>query len=172
MDYRILNGELYHWGIKGQKWGVRRYQNKDGTLTPAGKKRYDNELATMKESKRKNHVANPDKWATEDVSRTKGVVDATSSLNRELGNAANTVDKHFRKKAPDIDLSNMSDKEMRDAINRKLLERQYKDVVVPQNVSRGKERAETVLALTGSVLGVTSAALGIALSIRQLMGKG
>lgn len=32
--------DLYHWGIKGMKWGVRRYQNKDGTLTPAGKKRY------------------------------------------------------------------------------------------------------------------------------------
>lgn len=32
--------ELQHWGIKGQKWGVRRYQNPDGTLTEAGKKRY------------------------------------------------------------------------------------------------------------------------------------
>lgn len=31
--------ELYHWGVKGQKWGVRRYQNADGTLTAAGKKR-------------------------------------------------------------------------------------------------------------------------------------
>ena len=30
---------LYHYGIKGQKWGVRRYQNKDGSLTLAGKKR-------------------------------------------------------------------------------------------------------------------------------------
>ena len=29
--------ELYHHGVKGQKWGVRRYQNKDGTLTPEGK---------------------------------------------------------------------------------------------------------------------------------------
>lgn len=32
--------ELYHHGIRGQKWGVRRYQNNDGSLTPAGKKRY------------------------------------------------------------------------------------------------------------------------------------
>lgn len=32
--------ELYHHGIRGQKWGLRRYQNKDGSLTPAGRKRY------------------------------------------------------------------------------------------------------------------------------------
>ena len=36
--YRSEN-ELYHHGIKGQKWGVRRYQNKDGTLTKEGKQR-------------------------------------------------------------------------------------------------------------------------------------
>lgn len=35
-----MGNELYHFGIKGQKWGVRRFQNKDGSLTPAGKKRY------------------------------------------------------------------------------------------------------------------------------------
>lgn len=32
--------ELYHHGIKGQKWGVRRYVNPDGTLTPEGRRRY------------------------------------------------------------------------------------------------------------------------------------
>lgn len=35
-----MYGYLMHFGIKGQKWGVRRYQNPDGTLTDAGKRRY------------------------------------------------------------------------------------------------------------------------------------
>lgn len=37
---RYFGNELYHYGVKGMKWGVRRYRNKDGSLTPAGKKRY------------------------------------------------------------------------------------------------------------------------------------
>lgn len=34
-----MNNELYHYGVKGMRWGIRRYQNKDGSLTPAGEKR-------------------------------------------------------------------------------------------------------------------------------------
>lgn len=36
----LCHGELYHHGIEGQKWGVRRYQNPDGSLTEEGKQRY------------------------------------------------------------------------------------------------------------------------------------
>ena len=36
----LSSGKLYHHGIKGQRWGVRRFQNKDGSLTSEGEKRY------------------------------------------------------------------------------------------------------------------------------------
>lgn len=37
MEYELV---LMHHGVKGQRWGIRRFQKKDGSLTPAGKKRY------------------------------------------------------------------------------------------------------------------------------------
>ena len=41
LAYRIkYSNELYHYGVKGQKWGIRRYQNPNGTLTEEGKIRY------------------------------------------------------------------------------------------------------------------------------------
>ena len=42
----VRESSFAHFGIKGMKWGRRRYQNKDGSLTPAGKKRYSNENVT------------------------------------------------------------------------------------------------------------------------------
>lgn len=52
------NTELTHWGIKGMKWGVRRFQNRDGSLTSEGRKRYgdddDNGASKSTTPKRKS----------------------------------------------------------------------------------------------------------------------
>lgn len=53
--------ELYHHGIKGQKWGIRRYQNPDGSLTEAGKAKYEtvenfNAQRQTSKEKRSKHV--------------------------------------------------------------------------------------------------------------------
>ena len=58
--------ELYHHGVKGMKWGVRRFQRKDGSLTSAGKKRYlddpsvKNSKVKMDAARKKQRAANAD----------------------------------------------------------------------------------------------------------------
>ena len=53
----IKNDELRHYGIKGMKWGIRRFQNKDGSLTPSGKKRYRDDDIVIKKGSRYRHIS-------------------------------------------------------------------------------------------------------------------
>lgn len=80
--------ELLHFGIKGQKWGVRRYENEDGTLTEAGKKRYsvsgrserDQDKAYYRESKKLSKLA-----SRTDVSKQK---ELAAKYDKRARNAA------------------------------------------------------------------------------------
>ena len=167
--------ELYHFGVKGMKWGERRYQNKDGSLTVAGQRRYDRDVAANAKRKKDKRLPeeglkDPKRWAREDNERTKGLVDATSRLNNDLKNANRESLNRAKNNRPKMDLSNMTDKEMRDQINRAILERQYNDMFAPQKVSKGREFASDALEIAGSTLAITSSALSIALAIKDLKG--
>jgi hypothetical protein len=51
-----MNNELKHYGVLGMKWGVRRYQNKDGSLTPAGKKRAKERIENINQKIKKGSL--------------------------------------------------------------------------------------------------------------------
>lgn len=168
MEYKV---ELYHHGIKGMKWGVRRYQNKDGSLTPAGKKRYDRDVQENNAKKKDNRIVidGPDanRWVKEDLNRSKNVVDSSSRLVKDF----QTIERDTRSSSKQkMDLSKMTDEQMRKEINRALLEKQYNDMFAPQKVNRGREAVRTTLEVAGTVLGVTGTALGIAVAIKDLKG--
>ena len=182
----VSGDELRHWGIKGMKWGVRRYQNKDGSLTDAGKKRYDLEaekggydqikadgtrFKNTKKGKQEYLKADANRYAREDDEALRNVVNETKNATTSLKNLNDASIRRAKAKHPVMDLSKMSDKEMRDQINRKLLEKQYSDMFAPQKSTKGREYVSNILETAGSVLAVGASALGIAISIYTLREK-
>lgn len=92
-----METELIHWGIKGMKWGVRRFQNKDGSLTPAGKKRYGDEdgeasketaeerrARALKSTDAKEIYENRDLLTTNEINERINRIDAEAKLKSKI----------------------------------------------------------------------------------------
>lgn len=87
-NYILLTDEaagLYHHGILGQKWGIRRYQNEDGTLTAEGKKRL--EYKTQKETAKQITKDRLKKVRTVSSMSDEELVKATARLQAEANYA-------------------------------------------------------------------------------------
>ena len=85
----IYESSLKHHGILGMKWGVRRYQNKDGSYTAAGEKRYAKEKYKNSLQKQKNQLSDEgvrdvDRWVKDDLEKAQRVVKTGSDTVREI----------------------------------------------------------------------------------------
>ena len=117
---RIVDADkatLEHWGIKGMKWGIRRFQNKDGSLTAAGRKRYNDSA----EGGKSTSASNKSKSSGKSSSSSKSSDDEVQ---------------YFVRKKP----SQMTDAELNEAIRRLDLEKRYNDLLpkLPDESSQQK----------------------------------
>lgn len=171
-----MTQELYHHGIKGQKWGVRRYQNEDGSLTNAGKARqkkknskdYPSEeemKAIIKEKATKDAY---DKAVGNKLDKAKSAANATRDSINTIKNSYKNL-KDANKPKVTVDVSKMSNKELQDAITRMNLEDNYTRLIQNrQNVETGQDYVETTLDVLGTVSNVAIAGLTIAGLVKAL----
>lgn len=132
-----MTNELYHYGVKGMKWGVRK--DRIGKAIDRNGDRY------RRVAREGSSVAN-----------------ASAEGLRKVGSSRMS-------KKRTSDMKNMSDKELRDKINRMNMEQQYSRMVSSESkVNRGRDFAVNSLQIAGAVLGVGASAMTIAISIREM----
>lgn len=121
------NNELYHHGIKGMRWGIRRFQNKDGSLTDAGKRR----------SRSLGQVVHDHKVKKKRVEALKKAR-ATKAANKEAAEKAAKKAERRQKLIEKGRLSpkKMTDEELKAALARKENEKKYNDAMLATSTGK------------------------------------
>lgn len=163
------NTELKHHGTKGMRWGVRLYQNKDGSLTALGKKRYNKELADIKAEKAKIAAQ---KKIVERQLKTRAKFSKLDDMREELAaekkaltsKKTSLFSKHRKKELTPEEIEAkkeailksrspkqlyenahlFDDKELTNAYNRLNTERNIKNLI-PEDVKKGEKAVNKVI---------------------------
>lgn len=146
----VRTNELQHHGIKGMKWGKRRFQNADGTLTPLGRFRYG-------------------KAETKDYEELQGKVEKASGFVKTAQKYQSEKDHKDYEEKIKTDLKNMTDEELRQVVNRLNMEERYTQVMRSREVEVGKSATSEWLDKAGSALAITSSILGMAVTMKQMI---
>lgn len=146
-------GELWHHGILGQKWGVRRYQNADGTWTDRGKKmRRDEDAAAAKDK------ASKEKQAAKAAKKSANADKATQKKIQRIRNEKIKAEQDRIHKIKTGDLKTiqemqrkgqLSNQELQEAINRLRLQNQLSELgpkkkTVFEKLSSAGQKVQTV----------------------------
>lgn len=144
---------LQHHGIKGQKWGVRRFQNTDGSLTAEGKKRYS---------------VNDYQQAIDKTKTAGKIVNEAKTLNNTVKKINDpAAERRIRKSAAE-----MSDIELQKRVQRLNMEDNYTRMMLHrENLERGRTFVDKALDVSAIAVQGTVASLTIALLVKQLTGK-
>lgn len=173
-----MDNELYHHGIKGQKWGVRRYQNKDGSLTYAGKKR------ALKLQDKYTNLSGNKKYSNKDGELTYSGRKKALKLKEEYSNLtggkqlrkyshSNSDAKTVNQKPKTKLIKEMSNEELQAKIDRMGLEQKYRSMmkesassVSKKEVSKGKQFVNEVITNAGKNVATQAAvwAMGTAVN--------
>lgn len=145
-----MDNNLQHWGVKGMRWGFRRYQNADGSLTPAGKKRYDKEMGKLKEEAK----------VLRNKARTKSKMDKLEAQRKKVEELRDKdkADKAKKEERPaekpkkeKTNYKMMSEDELRDKIARLELEKKYRELSTQSVESVKKQPSKFVVIAKESV---------------------
>lgn len=152
MDYLKIH-ELYHWGIKNQKWGIRRYQNPDGSLTEEGKIRYGGKsYDKLKQNQKDRYYADLTKARVAVYDTASKTASGVKSIANDISDMPTMKEKGKVRYAK---YTNMSDKELQDRAKRLELEHRYSDLTGETKYEKsGNEKAREILQTVGAVVGI------------------